>query len=57
MEPALFMTRSLHDERIAHILAAALQAVDPGRVVTAYLQAHPLPEGGYLFRKLDKKSP
>jgi glycerate 2-kinase len=44
VEFSRFFTHSLRDVRVAHILAAALQAVDPGRAVRAYLQEHPLSE-------------
>ncbi len=43
------MTHSLRDARVARILAAALGAVDPGRAVTAYLRAHPIPEGRRVY--------
>ncbi len=44
-----FLTHSLTDPRIARILAAALNAVEPGRLVRDYLERNPLPEYERLF--------
>ena len=49
MDPSLFFTRSLHDPRIARILSAALDAVDPGAAVTRFLNANPLPSSPRIF--------
>jgi len=44
-----FITHSLHDLRPARILAAAIDAVEPGRLVKDYLQNRNLPKHGGLF--------
>jgi len=44
-----FRTHSLHDARIGRILAAALDAVRPGRLVLQYLDEHPLPPHNRLY--------
>ena len=44
MEIKRFFTRSLTDPRIARILSAALDAVEPGAAVHRYLGANPLPD-------------
>ena len=49
MDPSRFYTTSLRDARLARILAAALEAVDPARAVQAYLREHPLPQGGGIY--------
>jgi len=43
MEPSAFFTHSLQDPRIAQILSAALEAVEPGKAVEKFLQSRPLP--------------
>ena len=49
VEPDRFLTVSLKDPRIARILAAALDAVEPGRLVRDYLQLATLPPHERLF--------
>ncbi len=44
-----FFTHSLTDPRIARILAAALEAVEPGRLIEDYLERNPLPPHERLF--------
>jgi len=44
-----FFTHSLQDERVARILSAALEAVEPGAAVRRYLESHPLPPAGRVF--------
>lgn len=44
-----FCSHSLRDERVARILCAALQAVEPGAVVRRYLETHPLPLAKRVF--------
>ncbi len=38
-----FLTQSLRDDRVARILQAALDAIEPGQLVRKYLEATPLP--------------
>lgn len=47
--PIHFRTDSLQDERVARILSAALEAVEPGAAVRRYLESHPLPPAGRVF--------
>lgn len=49
MQADRFLTRSLQDARVLRILAAALDAVDPGRLVTEYLIHAGLPLHRRLF--------
>ncbi|GAB4417927.1 MAG: glycerate kinase [Anaerolineales bacterium] len=49
MEYARFFTHSLEHPRIARILSAALQAVEPGAAVQRYLDANPLPKNKRIF--------
>jgi len=49
MDAERFFTHSLRDPRIARVLAAALDAVDPAAAVERYLSEHPLPSGGRVF--------
>lgn len=49
MDIERFFTHSLRDPRVARILAAALDAVDPGVVVERYLTSNPLPSAGRVF--------
>ncbi len=49
MDAERFYTHSLRDPRVTRILAAALDAVDPGAVVERYLSANPLPPVGRVF--------
>jgi hydroxypyruvate reductase len=49
MDPERFFTHSLRDERIARILAAALESVDPDAAVSRYLNSNPLPASGRVF--------
>ncbi len=44
-----FFTHSLTDARIARILAAALDAVEPGRLTEEYLERNPLPDHDRLY--------
>jgi len=44
-----FLTHSLRDARIARILAAALEAVEPGRIVKGFLKETALPAHERLF--------
>jgi glycerate 2-kinase len=44
-----FFTHSLRDERVARILAATLEAVDPDAAVSRYLISNPLPSAGRVF--------
>jgi len=49
MDTGRFFTHTMRDPRIARILAAALDAVDPAAVVERYLSAHHLPSTGRVF--------
>ena len=49
MDASLFFTHSLRDPRVARILAAALEAVDPGAAIARYLTANPLPSSGRVY--------
>ncbi len=44
MDANRFLTHSLGDPRVTRILAAALDAVEPGELVRKYLRNNPLPE-------------
>ena len=44
-----FITHSLRDPRIANILAAAIDAVEPGKLVLHYLQKANLPKHERVF--------
>ena len=49
MDVNRFVTHSLHDSRIARILAAAIDAVKPGKLVQEYLQKADLPKHDRVF--------
>jgi glycerate 2-kinase len=49
MDASRFFTRSLRDSRVARILAAAIEAVDPDTAVERYLISNPLPSNGRVF--------
>jgi glycerate 2-kinase len=49
MDVNRFITHSLHDSRIARILAAAIDAVEPGKLVRGYLQKADLPKHDRVF--------
>jgi glycerate 2-kinase len=49
VDTSRFFTHSQQDARIARIMAAALEAVEPGRVVEEYLHGHPLQSGRRVF--------
>jgi glycerate 2-kinase len=49
MDAERFFTHSLRDPRVGRILAAALEAVEPGAVVERYLTSNPLPSAGRIF--------
>jgi glycerate 2-kinase len=49
MDASRFFTHSLRDPRVARILAAALEAVDPNTAVERYLLSKPLPPAGRVF--------
>jgi len=49
MDAQRFLTHSLRDLRVARILAAALDAVEPGAVVERYLTSNPIPPAGRVF--------
>jgi hydroxypyruvate reductase len=48
-DPGRFLTHSLQDPRVARIMAAGLDAVEPGKVVREYLEAHRLPAYHRIF--------
>jgi glycerate 2-kinase len=48
-KPEQFSTKSLQDERILRILAAAFNSVDPHAAVKKYLDEHPLPANKRIF--------
>lgn len=48
-KPEQFTTRSLQDERVLRILAAAFNAVDPYMAVKKYLDEHALPNHKRIF--------
>jgi glycerate 2-kinase len=48
-KPEQFSTKSLQDERILRILAAAFNSVDPYTAVKKYLDEHPLPTNKRIF--------
>ncbi len=43
MDPDRFLTRSSRDPRVGRILAAALEAVEPGKIVREHLEHNPIP--------------
>jgi len=53
MQPESFLSTTLRQHprgaSVTRILAAAIQAVEPGRAVQAYLAAHPLPTARRIF--------
>ena len=49
MNAERFFTNSLRDPRVARILAAALDAVEPGAVVERYLTSNPLPPANRIY--------
>jgi glycerate 2-kinase len=49
VDASRFFTHSLRDPRVARILAAALDAVDPDAAVERYLASNPLPSSGRVF--------
>ena len=49
MDAERFFTHSLRDPRVARILAAALNAVDPDAAVERYLTSNPLPVSSRVF--------
>lgn len=49
MDASRFFTHTLRDPRVARILAAALDAVDPGAAVDVYLAANSLSSSGRVF--------
>ncbi len=49
MDANRFAARSLRDARVLRILAAALDAVEPGAAVKRYLEVHPLPAAERVF--------
>ncbi len=49
MPPNTFLTHSLQDPRLARILSAALQAVEPGQAVQRHIQQRPLPVARRIF--------
>jgi len=49
MDTERFFTHSLRDPRVARILAAAMNAVDPDAAVERYLTSNPLPSAGRVF--------
>jgi len=49
MDASRFFTHSLRDPRVARILAAAIEAVNPGTTVERYLASNPLSPAGRVF--------
>ena len=49
MDANRFLTHSLRDPRVTRILAAALDAVEPGELVRRYLLNNPLPEHKHIY--------
>jgi glycerate 2-kinase len=49
MDPERFFTHSLRDERVARILGAALEAVDPDAAIARYLISNPLSASSRVF--------
>ncbi|MGC8857262.1 MAG: glycerate kinase type-2 family protein [Anaerolineae bacterium] len=49
MDANRFSTESLRDPRLLHILAAAIQAVEPGAAIERYLKSHPLKRNGRIY--------
>jgi hydroxypyruvate reductase len=49
VDASVFFTHSLRDQRVARILAAALEAVDPDAAVERYLASNPLPPARQIF--------
>ena len=49
MDADRFLTTSLQDPRIPRILAAAVEAVEPGRIITQWLEKTTLPEHNRVF--------
>ena len=49
MDASRFFTHSLRDLRVAHVLTAALEAVEPGAVVENYLFSNQLPSANRVF--------
>jgi hydroxypyruvate reductase len=49
VDASVFFTHSLRDQRVARILAAALEAVDPDAAVERYLASNPLPPARPIF--------
>jgi glycerate 2-kinase len=49
MDASRFFTHSLRDPRVARILAAAIEAVNPGTAVERYLASNPLSSAGRVF--------
>lgn len=49
MQAHRFRTHSLRDDHITAILAAALDAVDPGRLVISYFEKHGVPSAGRIY--------
>jgi glycerate 2-kinase len=49
MDANRFLTHSLHDPRVARILAAAIEAVEPGKLVQEYLHKTDFPKYERIF--------
>jgi len=49
VDASRFFTHTLRDPRVARILSAALDAVEPGAVVEQYLTSNPLPTSTRVF--------
>ena len=49
MDTGRFITHSLRDPRVLRILAAAVDAVEPGAAVGRWLESHPLPAAERVF--------